>query len=79
MSKYSEISKSLGWERRDVPIPAVEKANELVKRAMRKDLEAFQELFLINRFSPPPQNGTEKTALEIVVDGFIRSSKFWTW
>lgn len=78
MSEYSKVSKSLGWEKRDVPIPDIEKANELVRRAMRKDLDAFRELFTINRFSPAPQNMTEAEALGIIVDGFIRSSKFWT-
>lgn len=78
MSEYSKISKSLGWEKREVPLPTIERANELVKRAMRKDLEAFRELFTINRFSPSPQNMTEAEALGIIVDGFIKSSKFWT-
>lgn len=52
MSIYSAISKEIGWEPRSVVEPSLTKANELLEKVKNEDLNAFKEVFMLNRFLP---------------------------
>lgn len=60
-SLYTKASKTIGWDQKKIPVPTVEKANNLYKRVVdKKEYEAFVEVFGIYRFAPSA-NGHEQT------------------
>ena len=52
-SAYVNISKSIGWDKKEVAIPSMDEIEDLYDRAKNFDENAFTELFKINRFGDP--------------------------
>ncbi len=75
MSRYSDISKSIGWDAGmgSETIPSVRVAVELVERAVKGDEQAFTKLFRINRFARSPGTEVERVAIGIVSKGLAEA------
>jgi len=69
MSLWSDVSKEVGWEPREVAIPKPEAAMAAVDWARAGMCPALGELLTINRFAPGPKTGEEADALRIVAEG----------
>ncbi len=79
MSIYSEISKRIGWDKKTVSIPTVERARELYDAVNKEDLNAFETVFNIHRFAASGTNETESMALQIILHAYKlgRDNKNW--
>lgn len=70
MSIYSEISKRIGWEPKEVSIPTIEKAKDLYVKTHNGNPEAFEQVFMIHRFSKSPTTDEECQAMKWVYDAY---------
>lgn len=75
-SVYSNLSKSLGWNAKNVSIPSMEEIEELIELAENGDVGAFRSLFAINRFAEP-KNDDEIERLNYAVDGFRKTENIY--
>lgn len=70
MSKYSEISKRIGWNGK-ADIPSLEKANELLAKVRNNnDADAFEQVFKIYRFAQAPVGEQETLALNVIIEAY---------
>lgn len=67
---YVEISKELGFERRDVEIPQFSDILTLIDRARGGDIEAFKKIFEVYRFAESPSEPDKQEAMAALVEGW---------
>lgn len=79
MSKYSEISKRVGWySSKRAGIPSLEDAKKLQNAVMvNHDDEAFEKVFFIHRYAPSPDGGEDGKAMEIIWETFKEGANFF--
>jgi hypothetical protein len=76
MSKYSEISKRIGWDRIDVAIPTPERAKKLFELVQNGDELAFETVFRVNRFGDP-KNKEQIEAMDIINQAFLKGAEIF--
>lgn len=69
MSAYVSISKSIGWDKKDVSIPSEDSIKKLIKEAKKGSESAFAKLFEIYRFGSP-NSDVELKDLNLICDNF---------
>ncbi|MCT4590535.1 MAG: hypothetical protein N4A71_22095 [Carboxylicivirga sp.] len=77
MSKYSEISKRIGWEGH-CAIPSETEALKLFNSVVNQHCEsAFELVFKIHRFAPTPDSQVEFRAMETINEAFRVGSQYF--
>lgn len=77
MSKYSDISKRIGWNGH-CAIPSPQTAKELHYAVVNEQCEAsFEMVFKIHRFAPSPTNKLETEAMYSINKAFITGNKYF--
>lgn len=64
---WSDISKCVGWEKRDITYPTMEKLQELYNTMLRGNKESFVEMLTLYRFLKSPEDEEEKMVMQFVV------------
>jgi hypothetical protein len=78
MSRYSDISKHIGWEPKKVNIPTTEQAKELREQITINHCEsAFKTVFTIYRFAATAKNEKEYEAMRVIYDAYQKGSEIF--
>ena len=79
MSKYSEISKRIGWDDSYCAIPSVEVAKELHEKVVKEHCEkSFELVFKIHRFAPTSASELEFEAMKEIFEAFSKGTKIFS-
>lgn len=80
MSKYSDISKKIGWDDRKVSIPTLKEAEQLHDEVLNLRSEsAFEHVFVIHRFAPSPDGfGEDFEAMKLVNEAFTFGTQIFS-
>ena len=81
MNTYIEISKKIGWgvETKE-PIPHPEVAAELLVLVRdEQNIAAFEKVFKVHRFAPPPKNADEAIALNSICQAFKEGKRIFNF
>lgn len=76
-SVYTSMSKSLGWDEKEVSYPTIEEAKRLKERVISGDREAFYKVFELNRFASLDCSEEEFQVSNIIYDAFTEGSRIW--
>ncbi len=79
MSKYSEISKRIGFTNTKQPIPTVEAAQQLLDGVKQGNIDCFEEVFKCYRFCPSPASILEVQAMLFINEAFGYGSENLNW
>ena len=77
MSVYTEISKRLNFERREVKLPTLAEAEELVTKATDGDRAAFERLFEFYRFAESAMDEPGQQIQSVIFTAFHRISPMY--
>lgn len=79
MSIYSEISKTIGWDKdTKVSIPSVEDARDLHHEVLvNKSAEAFETVFRYHRFAPSPDGGDDEVSMRYINSAYDEGRRFF--
>lgn len=80
MSKYSDISKKIGWDDRKISIPTLKEAEQLHDEVLNLRSEsAFEQVFIIHRFAPIPDGfGEDFEAMKFINQAFTFGTQTFT-
>jgi len=71
MSKYSAISKAIGWQNQVVTVPTIEEANNLFEKVRKEHCaESFTKVFTLYRFHDPCMTDDEFESMKIIWKAF---------
>lgn len=76
-SKYTAISKRLGFRLQHVSLPTKERAGELERKVKAGDETAFAEVFKIHRFACSAETEDETVVQRIIFDAFQAGSRIF--
>lgn len=62
----SELSKKVGWERREVAYPTLEAMQALLARVEKKEPEAYEEALTLHRFLSVPTTAEHAEVIALV-------------
>ena len=77
LSLFSQISQEIGLIPMAKEIPSKEEAQELVKKSLEGDRDAFKKLFVLYRSAPLPTNHPEIVAINTIYMGFFKARKIF--
>jgi hypothetical protein len=66
MIKKSTVSKDVGWDKRNTPIPSRQVAEATIGAARRGMYGAIYNLLEWHRFCPSPENDTDRETLSMI-------------
>ena len=77
-SKYTEISKSIGYESEPVDLPTLEEAERLYTAVtVDQSEDAFKKVFTIHRFGKSPEDFEQTEISNHITAAFIEGSKYF--
>jgi len=78
MSVFSQISKKLGFQGPQVPMPTFEQARELSEKVFNDDRQAFEEVFRIYRFAGVEDFVRDIEISDIIFVAFVYGRETWS-